>query len=403
MKAMMIGLGPEYNYPGILSKWGGKYNTRYASNFGASLISRSLMKQFGAEYIDDFSDIPSLKNKFDTCFVAFANHVTNWRDVSIYADVIEKLDMKTVALSLGVQDYVSDANIEIHPSMSKLLKLVSERSNVIGVRGHHTAGILYRHGIKNVVPVGCPTMFWNLNENISIEKSESFKNPVLVYHRTIASVRPDLFEDSVLLGQDFLDEVVMRNDPNNDAALLRYELGQYSKQGLSVDVLERVRKNSIFARDFSSWFDLIAGHDFVFGPRLHGCIAGLIQGIPSVMLARDIRTSEIAEMFDIPYFPYSKIRDMSVADFYAHADFSKFAETYRRRYKNYQSVIAENNLVSNLVGGESAPYTYDSNDLRSAIFSANFKARNVEKRSVGKSKLDSIIRRLRRVLRGRKG
>ena len=400
MKAMMIGLGPEYNYPGTFSKWGGKYNTRYASNFGASLIARSLMKQFGAVYVDDFSDIAFLKNNYDTCILAFANHITNWRDVSIYAAVVKQLDMKTVALSLGVQDYVDDTNITIHPSMLSLLKLVSERSDVIGVRGHYSASILYKAGIKNVAPIGCPTLFWGLKGCLNIDKKESCRRAVLVYQRTISAVRPDLFNDSVLLGQDFLDEVIMSNDPNNDPALLNYELGEYARLGVGLNVIERVRKNGIFPVNFSSWFKYISDSDFVFGPRLHGCIAGLIQGVPSVLLARDLRTSEIAEMFNIPCFTYSQLSDISVEQLYAQADYSKLIETYKRRFDNYRAVIEQNGLRSNLAGGDIASYTYDAYDIRSAVFSASNMVKDSGRRRMENGAVRAMLGRLKKKMRG---
>jgi len=135
-KTMVIGLGPDYNYPGKLALWG-KNNTRYASNHGASLISRTIAKQFNAEYIDDLSNIELLNEKYDTCFIAFATHITTWRDVSEYADVIEKLKMKVIALSLGVQDYFSKSNdtFVFHPSLMRLLSIVNHKSSYIGVRG----------------------------------------------------------------------------------------------------------------------------------------------------------------------------------------------------------------------------------------------------------------------------
>ncbi|HLT71717.1 MAG TPA: hypothetical protein VKZ75_03665, partial [Cyclobacteriaceae bacterium] len=55
-KVMVIGLSPVYNYPGDLDKWSSE-NTRFASNHGASLISRTLMKMFDADYVDDFSKV----------------------------------------------------------------------------------------------------------------------------------------------------------------------------------------------------------------------------------------------------------------------------------------------------------------------------------------------------------
>ena len=129
MKTMIIGLGPDYNYPGDFHQWK-LDNTRYASNHGASLISRALIKQLAADYVDDFSDIDNLNRTYDACVIAFATHVTSWRDVSEYTSVIEKLKMPVHAFSLGIQDYSGSSTSvnNLHPSMVRLLEIVSDRS-----------------------------------------------------------------------------------------------------------------------------------------------------------------------------------------------------------------------------------------------------------------------------------
>ena len=104
MKAMVIGLRPEYLYPGKLSEWK-KNNTYYAANMGASLISNAIVRQFSADYVDDFSDVSGLKNKYDVCILALATHIHPNRDVSMYADFVEQLDIKTIVISAGIQDY----------------------------------------------------------------------------------------------------------------------------------------------------------------------------------------------------------------------------------------------------------------------------------------------------------
>jgi len=309
-RAMVIGLGPEYNYPGVISKWG-KENTRYASNHGASLISRAISKQFNAEFVDDFSNIDLLNEKYDTCFIAFATHITTWRDVSEYADVVDKLDMKVIALSLGVQDYFSKSNdtFVFHPSLIKLLSVVNEKSNYIGVRGSHTASLLYKNGFTNVLPIGCPTLYWNLKPEINIVKPEVFKNPAIVYHRTIANEGFHLLKDVPLVGQDFLDEAIFTNNFENDLVLRKNEIAEYNKYGNFPEVENLINSNGVFHSNFQEWFDFVKSRDFILGPRLHGCIAALIQGIPAVMLARDLRVNEIAEFFNIPKLKYEELKN----------------------------------------------------------------------------------------------
>ena len=369
MKAMVIGLGPEYNYPGSLAEWKIN-NTQFASNHGASLISRAIAKQFNAEHVDDFSNIADLQNRYDCCIVALASHISSRRDVSFYADVIEKLDIKTVAFSLGVQDYAPTADevIAVHPSVKRLLDAVAARSNFIGVRGHHTAFVLHKLGFRNVVPIGCPTLYWNLSPNLIIKKGQDFKKPLVAFHRTLAGASTELLLDTNILGHDFLDEAIFTDNLVLDQELREMELKAYRSYPHGEEALSQISRRGIFPPDFDTWFSTIGQSDFVFGPRLHGCIGALVQGIPAVLLTRDLRTKEMAEMFRIPHLDYGSLKGMTAADLYEQADFEGFSSTYKRRYINYLKLTEINELESNLAPVENQPdFSFSLHDLQTSM------------------------------------
>ena len=352
-KTMIIGLGPEYNYPEDYDLWL-KYNTKYASNHGASLISRALAKQFNGEYVDpdEFSKVEELREKYDQCIIAFATHITNWRDVSLYTNFVEKLGLPTYAFSLGVQDYASTASsvLSLHPSMKRLLEIVSDRSRFLGVRGNYTASILYKNGFKNVVPLGCPTVYWNLNRDLTIHKPAQIENPAVVYHRTLAGKEGiHILKDIPIIGQDFLDEVVFTNNLDKDTKLKNDELQSYELQGFKEEALALIRENGVFHATFQDWFNYLKTRDFILGARLHGCIGALIQGVPAVLIARDLRVMEISEFFNLPYVSYNKLNTKkSALQVFEEADYTKFNQTYKVRYDNYVRFLHENGLQSQL-------------------------------------------------------
>lgn len=346
---MMIGLQPEYNYPGDYIQWQGN-NTYYASNHGASLIARSIMKEFDAEPVALDRSPEELNNEYDACIIAFATHVTSGRDVSQYTSFIQRLDMPVYLFSAGVSDYSPDvmAVSDLHPSLIELLKVVSERSSMIGVRGTFTASLLLKAGFRNVFPVGCPTVYSTLQPELRIHKKDEFTNPTFVYHRTACKNLWPLFKSVRILGQDFLDEVIFTDNLSKDEVLLNYEKSQYLKFDGGEQIMHELRNRGVFVKTFSEWFEIVGKSDFVFGPRLHGCVAALIQGIPAVMLARDLRVKEIAGFYDIPFLTYKEAGTVAkLESLHEKADYSRFEDTYKQRYSNFVSFVETLGLKHN--------------------------------------------------------
>jgi len=369
LKAMVIGLGPEYNYDvNNHEKWN-KSNTRYASNHGASLISRTIIDYFNADYIDDFSKFEEYKKKYDLCVIAFATHITDWRDVSIYTNFVQKMNIKTIAFSLGIQDYsTSSSNLNsLHPSLNELLKYCIKSSGFIGVRGPYTASALLKGGFKqkNIIQIGCPTIFSPLNRDLIIKKKDNFKKPIIVFHRTMAELNQKILGGAPLLGQDFLDEVIFQNDIDDNQIIKKMELDSYSKLVNGGYALNRIKENGIFVNTFDDWFKIIGEHDFVIGARLHGCISALIQGIPAVMIARDVRVQEIAEFYKIPYLKYEDIGEKSISEIYDEADFTAFNKLYKHRFDNFMKLIGDLKIIEHLSFEKNVPpnYFYSIDDL----------------------------------------
>jgi hypothetical protein len=350
-KTMVIGLRPYYSYPGKLELWNSN-NTLFAANNGASLITRAIMKEFDADYVDDFSDIPKLKEQYDLCLLSLSTHIHERRDVTFFVDAIEKLDMKTVIMSIGIQDYTQEAlSIKsIHPSALKLLQLVSDRSGIMGCRGESTQDVIERLGFKNVTAIGCPTLFWPLKKKYRIHKKQSFLKPMLVFHRILGSLSPKILEKHVFLGQDYQDEAIFTNHLVDDESLQKYITFEYQKIMNKEHTIENINRNGRFVANFEKWFQFIGEHDFVVGPRIHGCIASLIQGIPAVVTPRDARVKELVDFFSIPQVSFDDLNELQLEEIYEKADFRTFNSVYKKRYLDFLKFLDKNEVLDRFTG-----------------------------------------------------
>ena len=363
-RTLIIGIKPEYDYPGKLELWW-ENNTRYAANLGACLITNSLIKQFDGTFVDDLSDVDRLNSEFDECVLALATHIHPKRDIWQITSAVEKLDMPTYFISGGISDYDQDnLNYALHPSVTRLLEIASDRSRWIGVRGYYTASILYRLGFEKVVPIGCPTFFTNLDGPLQIEKPAKPGTYVVPYHLTLSREIPDWVQGKNIVGQDFQDQVVFSNDLAEDTRLINWLKNEFDEAGYR-RMISIVEESGNWFSTFNDWFNFIGDHDFVLGPRLHGCAAGLIQRKPTVLATRDLRTREISEFFDIPTISYQELKNKSVPEVFAEVDFTAFNDTHARRYANYLCFLNENGLKSNHSTVEST-YCYTAKDMARA-------------------------------------
>lgn len=408
-KVVVIGLGPEYNYDSSNHELWEKDSTKYASNHGASLIARTLIEYFDADFIQDVSNPEKYIGKYELCVMAFATHITVRRDVSVYTNFVKKLGIKTTAFSLGIQDYSRDTSEvnNLHPSMKELLTYVLSTTSKIGVRGPHTASLLLKEGFrsKDILRFGCPTLYRNLDPNLQVKKGGSIKKTVVVFHRTMADLTKNILSDVTLLGQDFLDEAVFDESFNRQNKIRDLELEAYGKLKNGKLVLDKIKENGVFPRTFDEWFNEIGKADFVFGPRLHGCVAALIQGIPAVMIARDMRVQEIAEFYKIPFIKYEDVGEMTIQEIYDQADFTEFNKLYKIRFNNFIKLMSENDVLKylrNEADFEVVPeyvFTHDDMVENDDIIFREFAQQNarLEKIIVLDEKIDKLEKKLQKI------
>ncbi|MFD9867890.1 polysaccharide pyruvyl transferase family protein [Streptomyces niveus] len=277
--------------------------------------------------------------------------------------LIEQLTIPVVVVGVGAQathDYNTAKLGPIETSVKRFVKAVLDRSASMGVRGELTASYLERLGFKKHIEViGCPSMFLH---------GDTFPTPrnpgtIDAHSRIVINMSPGATTVGDLEG-------LARH------ALSRFPHLRYYAQNLAdAEILfwgdtsavtgpktrfPRRLTHPLFEEDRvrvpldpKTWMDELSTYDFVYGTRIHGNIAPLLAGTPSVVLVHDSRTLELCRYFGIPHRMLSATpADIHPQELYDQADFSDMLNGHKERFDRFMGFLDRNGLENTFQHGD---------------------------------------------------
>jgi hypothetical protein len=264
-----------------------------------------------------------IDESFDCVVISMANDVRiNWGTEShqVYADVIKTIKIPSIILGLGLQDSAESTfskQDQIKPQLLAFLNACNNHSAVFGTRGLESEHLLHKLGFTRATALGCPSMFRNPSEVIN-----SFR-------RLLQNERPRLIGGSGYIHlrkrHHFLEKALSIYKSASCSYIFQNDL--WSFFGTDLDVLagvaydpytckirvdesfaNRIKKligDTVFSEfrffwNSASWYSYASAMDLFIGDRLHGCIASMTAGVPSILLYQDERVKELADFFKIP-------------------------------------------------------------------------------------------------------
>ena len=355
LRTAIVGLPPEYSYPGDTELWW-RDTTSQAANLGASFITRSLMRQLDADWVPVSADPREVAERYDCVVLSLATHLHRRRDVSPLAEFVEAVGRPVHAFSLGVEDYVGEQDLsEYHldETVLRLLRTAAEHGP-LGCRGEWSAEVLATHGFQNVVPFGCPSVFWQLTRDLRVlEPPNDPDGGVLgVFHRSLVDALPLLDEVGIWLGQDFQDEAILTDHLDSDHLLQQKNRAFFGLHPDADAFRSRARAQGLWMGSFDRWLAMLASARVVVGPRLHGCVAALTHGVPALLLTRDLRGREVAGSLGLPHLPLAEAARLPpekiVGELVAAIDLDTLRTGYRAAFDSYSSLLGDLGLPHRL-------------------------------------------------------
>ncbi len=305
-----------------------------------------------------------IEERFDVIVIGAANFLHHQFDFGRWADFLESLRLPSIIIGLGAQAPNYDAPISVPDGTRRMLQIISERSRSLGVRGEFTAATLNRMGISNVRIIGCPSMYWTCEPLLHLKPRAATEHLAVsvngsanvVQHsvdvKAAARVEAALARLSFERGYPY----VLQNEtelmailfgasdacePSLIGALMhRYELLDISPEAF----IQFVRHNTRVYADTGEWLAALGPFDFVLGTRFHGCLSGLLAGVPCLTFVSDTRTREMCEWLSIPHVDVREVEAIDVRGFYDALDVEPLVSAYPRCYRNYVDFLDENRL-----------------------------------------------------------
>jgi len=296
----------------------------------------------------------------DCIVISAANWMNSYEDFSELADRLESTTLPVVTLGLGAQAEADRSYPKLKKGTLRLLKILSERSAAISVRGEYSAEVLAHYGIHNAMITGCPsalligrnTAFLNrssiiTDSNSSLHASRNLFDAGTPFERFL--YRQAIGRQMDLVLQAELPDIMAKlgTPPSPKEAPLHHQTLTWAYGTDLETTLNYLTDKVSFFRDYDAWITYLSTRQFVFGTRLHATIAALIAGTPATLITHDTRTAETALAMHLPTVEARNInldRPFRLADYYDDEKLTRFEQHYPTYWRNFQFFFHLNGL-----------------------------------------------------------
>ncbi|MCW8085098.1 polysaccharide pyruvyl transferase family protein [Sabulicella glaciei] len=312
-------------------------------------------------------EIEAYNNGYDYFIIRASNFIHNDMDWLEAISVLERVPLPIYAIGVGAQSS-GKGTYKLTGKNLRFWKMVSERSNVIGVRGTYTADVLSASGIKNVEVVGCPSMFRSRRRDLNLKAPTGDLRRVAfsirreadgTYAADVARYRAIQRDFLLNVAAHFDTTVTIHGEPEEKAFFFQDEQGMNNARQVfrhegwfspeTEEQMERLyQEHLFFFLKVEEYDQFIRTQDFALGYRVHGVLPALSNGVPGVLVRYDSRSGELADTHAIPSIELKSTDRVDIHDLIRNVDFSEFNRIHRLRYDKMRFVLDYNNMKHRL-------------------------------------------------------
>lgn len=275
-------------------------------------------------------------------------------------DFLSKIEKPIVVFGLGVQSRETDLeSAELPPSAKLLLKYLSEKAQLLGVRGPFTKAVIERlTGVKNAFVTGCPSVFSDLSSLGKVR--DSLRAPVgrasFSGTRYFEDDENRLFQKAIEADHWLVEPVnklhhefyikCCRGEVNEEE--VPYHFKRFKVRGGAPDfprLKEYFQSRYQIFRDVDNWMQFnreMVSH--AYGTRFHVNMAALIAGKPALWITHDARTRELTSFMSLPSLAIEAATDYDFSEPIRPNSYEQFFDNFSGLLENFNLYLRENGL-----------------------------------------------------------
>lgn len=263
-----------------------------------------------------------------------------------------------IVFGLGIQSQTFINNAKLDEEAIQLLQFLSDRCNLLAVRGEYTKEIIENNTHRNNIHVvGCPSIYSSPNNLIKL-KYINLNNG----RASFSVTNLQRFEERKILlegvqNENFMIEPVSSIThkyavaclQNKDNEIPYYWNKIFKEHNLKFDITHikdyYVKFYRLF-RDLDTWLNFnLENVAYTYGTRFHVNVASILSGKPALWITHDTRTKELVDYHCLPSIDIKELSTNNRDLIESRLDYTIFFQNLKTNFNNFNYYLNKNGLV----------------------------------------------------------
>lgn len=284
--------------------------------------------------------------------------------------LVKKLNIPCIILGVGIRAKNEEAienGFSFDENVKQFIGAILEKSAMVGLRGELTGKYLKHLGFqedKDYMVIGCPSMY-TYGAGLKRPQGELniTKDSLLSVNASIVSTEEncdfmfkllDDYKNSVFIPQRQGELLTLYTGREYDHLTVRR-----SYPNFYTDKIYQEDRVKMFLQA-KQWIDFLATRDLSIGCRMHGNVAAILAGIPTVIVPHDMRMKELIEYHKLPALKPGELQECNgLEDVLERVDFDAMFNHHQENFERYRKFLKVNgidNIFAEQDAVEKAPY-----------------------------------------------